>query len=300
MSYSVSNGNDMVMPVAPMGMGGGYGNSDGFGWGGNGAWWLLVLFLFAMNGNGFGWGNGGANGMMPYVLNNTTDNDVQRGFDQQALTSGIAGINQSINGVSQALCNGFAGVNATVNNGFNAAEVSNNARQIANMQQQFNTQTALTGSLTNLQSQLAQCCCDNRLATANLNSTILSENCADRNALSEGIRDILQNQTANTQALINTTHQAVQGVYDKICQLELDAKNDRIAELQNQLTAANTAALVGANTSRVLADNAAQTQALEQYLNPAPIPAYIVQNPSCCNQNVYGYGSSCCGGYTVA
>jgi hypothetical protein len=172
-------------------------------------------------------------------------------------------------------------VNATINSGFNAAEASNNARQIANMQ-----------SLFGLQSQLAQCCCDNRLATANLNATILAENCADRAAVSDGIRDILQNQTANTQALINTTNQAVQGVYDKLCQLELDAKNDKIADLQAQLSQARFDASQVAQTQRLLLDNQAQTSALEQYLNPAAIPAYIVQNPNCCQQS-YCNGCGC-------
>lgn len=84
---------------------------------------------------------------------------------------------------------------------------------------------------------------------------------------------------------------------DKLCQLELDnvkaqveAKNDRIAELQTQLNMANLAASQTAQTSRILADNAAQTVALEQYLNPAPIPAYVVQNPSCCSSN---FGCGC-------
>lgn len=290
MSYNLDNGGNMVMPVAPManGYGGGCGNG-GFGFGGDGAWWLLVLFLFAANGNGFGWGNNGGNGAMPYIMNNTTNNDLQRGFDQQAVMSGIGDITGAVTngfaGVNQALCGGFAGVNATVNNGFSNAEVANNSRQMANMNQMFTLQTGIGSQLNGLQSQLAQCCCDNRLATANLNSTILSENCADRAALSDGIRDIIANQTANTQALINQTTSAVQGVYDKICQLELNAKNDRIAELQSQLAAANTAAMVGANTSRILSDNAAQTAALEQYLNPPAIPAYLVQNPRCCGNN---------------
>ena len=283
MSYSTSTGNDMVMPVAPMGS---YGANcgDGFGWGGNGAWWLLVLFLFAANGNGFGWGGNGMNGMMPYMASTNTNNDVQRGFDQQAVMSSLGDITGAVTsgfaGVNQSLCSGFAGVNATINSGFNAAEASNNARQIANMQ-----------SLFGLQSQLAQCCCDNRLATANLNATILAENCADRAAVSDGIRDILQNQTANTQALINTTNQAVQGVYDKLCQLELDAKNDKIADLQAQLSQARFDASQVAQTQRLLLDNQAQTSALEQYLNPAPIPAYVVQNPNCCGT----YGMACGG-----
>lgn len=297
MSYSTGN-DGMVMPVAPM-MGGNYGGGGmgGFGWGGDGAWWLLVLFLFAANGNGFGWGNGGGGGSMPYIMNSTTNNDVQRGFDQQAVMNGINSLSTNVcngfSGVNQALCSGFAGVNATINQGFSSAEASDNARQIANMQQAFASQTAITSGLTGLQSQLAQCCCDNRLATANLNSTILSENCADRAALSDGVRDIIANQTANTQALINQTTQAVQGVYDKICQLELDAKNDKIADLQNQLSQARFDASQVAQTQRLLLDNQAQTTALEQYLNPAPIPAYVVQNPNCCqNQNFY---NGCCG-----
>ena len=284
MSYSTSTGNDMVMPVAPM-MGNYGGGNGGFGWGGDGAWWLLVLFLFAANGNGFGWGGNGMNGAAPYIMNTTTNNDVQRGFDQQAVMSSLGDITGAVSsgfaGVNQSLCSGFAGVNATINSGFNAAEASNNARQIANMQ-----------SLFGIQSQIAQCCCDNRLATANLNSTILAENCADRAAVSDGIRDILQNQTANTQALINTTNQAVQGVYDKLCQLELDAKNDKIAYLQAQLSQARFDASQVAQTQRLLLDNQAQTSALEQYLNPAPIPAYVVQNPNCCGQNYYGCGCS--------
>lgn len=222
--------------------------------------------------------NGG--GAMPYIMNNTTNNDVQRGFDQQAVMSGI-------NGISTNLCNGFAGVNQALTTGFANAEVSNNARQIADMQQAFASQTAITAGMNGIQSQLAQCCCDNRLATANLNSTILSENCADRAALSDGIRDLLVNQTANTQRLVDTTNQAVQGVYDKICQLELDAKNDKISELQAQLAQARNDASQNAQTQALMADNLRQTQALEQYLNPAPIPAYVVQNPNCCNSNYY-------------
>ena len=80
---------------------------------------------------------------------------------------------------------------------------------------------------------------------------------------------------------------AVQGVYNKICQLELDAKNDKISELQAQLAQARNDASQNAQTQALIADNLRQTQALEQYLNPAPIPAYVVQNPNCCNSNYY-------------
>lgn len=267
---SLSNENGLVMPVSPMMNG--Y-NNGSFGFGGDGAWWLIVLFLFAFAGNGFGNGFGGGQNV-PFMMQNTS-NDVQRGFDQSAVMNGI-------NGISTGLCNGFAGVNATVNQGFANAEVADNARQIANMQQGFATQTAITSGINSLASQFANCCCENRLATANLNSTILAENCADRAAVSDALRDVITNQNAGIQRILDT-----------MCQDKIDAKNERIAELQNQLTMANLAASQNAQTARILADNAAQTTALEQYLNPTPVPAYQVQNPNCCG-NFFG-GCGCNG-----
>lgn len=267
--------------------GGGYGNN---GWGGDGAWWLLVLFLFAFNGNwgNNGNGNNGGNGgggfygyPYPYF---GVGNEVQRGFDQSAIMSGLSGIQGGVQGLStqlcnccsdmqSSLCNGFAGVNSAISNGFAQAEIANNARQMADMQQTFA-----------LQSQFADCCCENRLASADLKYTIATENCADRAAISDGIRDVIDSGNRNYQ-----------GIIDKLCQLELDAKNDKISDLERQLTMANLAASQTAQTGRILADNAAQTLALEQYLNPAPIPAYVVQNPNCCSQNTCGCNTGCGG-----
>ena len=168
--------------------------------------------------------------------------------------NGITGINNGISGLQQSLCNGFAGVS----NGFAQVEIGANARQMADMNRMFD-----------LQSQLAQCCCENRLATANLQSTIISENCADRQALNEGVRDIMANQTANTQAIL-----------DKMCQQELDAERRENANLRTQLNMMNLAASQNAQTGMLMADNTAQTLSLLQRLDPNPIPAYIVANPN--------------------
>lgn len=95
------------------------------------------------------------------------------------------------------------------------------------------------------------------------------------------MRDILQNQNAGIQRILDT-----------MCQDKIDAKNERIADLERQLTMANLAASQGAQTAAILANNEAQTTALERYLAPTPVPAYVVANPNCCGQN---YGTCGCG-----
>lgn len=167
------------------------------------------------------------------------DAGVQRGFDQQAVVGGI-------NNLTSVVSNGFAN-----------AEVS---RCNANM----NTLQALNGVTSGL---------------ADIKYTVATENCADRTALTDALRDVIASQTASTQAIL-----------DKMCQQEIEAKNELIANLRTQLNMQNLAASQNAQTAQILANNAAQTQALEQYLNPTPIPAYVVQNPNCCSS---GWCGSC-------
>ena len=177
--------------------------------------------------------------------------DIQRGFDQATLTNGISGLQ---NAVTQ---------------GFANAEVAANSRQMADMQQNFA-----------IQQGLSNCCCENRAATADLKYTVATEACADRNALATALRDVLEANNASTQRILDT-----------MCQDKIDAKNERIAELQNQLTMAQLASSQGAQTAALMAHNEAQTAALERYLAPTPIPAYVVQNPNCCGQ--YNFGCGC-------
>lgn len=272
----VDNGNNgLIMPVTPMGGYGGGGFGDGFGSG----WWV-ILFLFALMGNwgnGFGGGFGGGNSFFPWMVagQSNVNNDVQRGFDQSAIMNGI-------NGISSAVTSGFGDVQNALCNGFSQAEIAANARQIADMQQAFASQTAITAGMNNISAGLQNCCCENRAATADLKYTVATEACADRAAISSALRDVLEANTASTQRIL-----------DQLCQDKIDSKNEKIADLERQLTMANLAASQTAQTSRILADNAAQTVALEQYLNPAPVPAYVVQNPNCCGN--YNYGGCGCG-----
>ena len=281
MSFGDSNGGGMYMPVAPA-YGGGYGNG-GFGMGDNG-WWILVLLL-ALGG---GWGNGfGMNGggMFPLYQQNT-NNDVQRGFDQQAVMGGINTLNSNVQngfaGTQQAICSGNAAITQAVNSGFANAEIANNSRQMADMNQNFASQTAITAGINGLVGQLAQCCCDNRLATANLNSTILAENCSDRAAISDGIRDIIANQTAGFQS-----------IKDMMCQNQIDSLQRELAEKNTQIAMATLKADGIANREAILTNNDLQTSTLIRTLDPTPIPAYPAQYPSF--NNGWGGCNNCCG-----
>lgn len=264
------------MPVSPMGNA----NADGFG-GANGGWWWFLILFFLIGGNGWGWGN--RNGQ------SGTDAVIQRGFDQSSVMTGLndisTGLCNGFSNVQQSLCNGFAGVNATVSNGFAGVEANANARQIANLQQAFAAQNAVTQGMNAIASNLQNCCCENRAQTADLKYTVATENCADRQAISDGLRDLTANNTYNTQAILNAINGGIQSIKDDLCADRLEAVKTENQNLRTQLNMANLAASQGAQTAQILADNFAQTQALEQYLAPVPRPAYVVQNPNCCAQN---------------
>lgn len=261
------NGNNgMVMPVTPM-ANGGFG-TGGFGWG-DGSFWIIILFLFAMFGgwgNGFGFGNGG--GMMPYMMNNNTNNDVQRGFDQQAVMGGLNGINTALANAEVSRCNAQANILQTLNQ----------------------NQSAANQAMNSLAMSLQNCCCENRAGLADLKYTVATEACSDRQAVTNALFDVTTAQNNNTNQLMTAINNGIQAIRDDICQEKIENLKAQNQQLQNQLYMANLAASQTAQTSQILRDNQAQTQALEQYLNPAPIPAYMVQNPNCCAQQNYNCG----------
>lgn len=269
----------MYMPVAPA-----YGaaNAGGMGMDGlGGGWGLLILLIVLFGGRGFGFGGGNGYGGMPMIGQMNANNDVQRGFDQAAVVNGITGVQNAVTAgfgtMQAALCNGFAGVNAGVANGFAQAEIANNARQMADMQQMFGLQTAMQN-----------CCCQQSANTADVKYTVATEACANRNALAMATRDIIDNDNRNHQATM-----------DKLCQLELDgykqqlnAANDTIGQLRTQLLVAQNQASQNEQTAAIQAGQRNLANEVEQYVMPTPRPAYIVQNPNCCQQN-YGYNCGC-------
>lgn len=310
MALENENGSNMVMPVAPMY---GAGNNGGFGFGDGNGFWILLLFLLLGNNGWGGWGMGGFGGMMgagmmgmdylyPWLNNSQHISDGFR--DQQistnlngiqnAITSGFGDVQLGIAGINQNLCQTGNGIINAVNGGFNAAESANNARQIANMQQAFAAQTATTQGMNAIQSQLAQCCCDNRLATAQLQSVVQTENCADRTAAYQNTRDIIDSQTRGTQAIL-----------DKLCALELDGVKGQLAQaqrenvgLQNQLNMANLAASQVAQTAQLRESQAITANQLVSELRSCPIPSQPVygNQPIFTCQPNYNTGCGCgCG-----
>lgn len=209
-------------------------NGDGI-FGGEGGYLLLFLVLLMSGGlwggNGFAGGMGGYGmwnmGMAPYFYNSQTQNEVARGFDNSAVNAALTAISAAVNGIGTQLCNGFAGVNQNVSNGFANAEIAANNRQMAAMQQGFAAQTAISGQLNGIGMNQQSTIYENRQNIADLKYTVAQENCLDRQAVSDGIRDIIVNQTAGFQS-----------IKDMMCQDKIDAKNEKIADLERQLSTA--------------------------------------------------------------
>lgn len=217
-------------------------NGDGM-FGGNGAWWIIILFLFVF----CGWGNGGFGG------NRGGQGTAMDGY---VLTSDFANIERKIDSVNNGLCNGFYqqaqltnGVQMQMANGFGQAELSRS-----------NQQAALMQMLYGMSSQMAECCCKTQTAIQGVNYNMANQACEIRNTMQNGTRDIIENQNANARAVL-----------DALTAQRIEAKDEKIAAQNQQIFGLQLAA-----------SQAAQNQYLVQTLRPGPIPAYTVPNPYCC------------------
>lgn len=252
------------------------GNNNNSGFGDGNGWWIILLLLALGGwGNGFGGGYGGGfgggfNGFgneYAWLSNGQKEimQNTNQGFDTLQLANQLTGINSGVQGLATQLCNCCADMTQTVNSGFANAETAANARQMANMQQAFNNQTATLQGFNSLGSQLADCCCENRLATCQTQNIIQNEANMTRFADANNTRDLLTNQTANTQAIL-----------DKLCQLELDGKNTRIAELERQLTAADLRASQTAQNAFIQQGFANEIDQMYNRLSSCPVPSVPV------------------------
>lgn len=227
------------------------GNRQGDGlFGGNGAIWLIVLFLFVFCGLGGNWGGGNRTGGQGTVM------------DGYVLTSDFANIERKIDGVNSGLCDGFYAQAQLINgtqmqmaNGFAQAELSRS-----------NQQAALMQMLYTMSAQQADCCCKTQTAIQGVNYNLATQACETRNNIQTGIRDVIENQNANARAVL-----------DALTAQRIEAKDEKIAAQNQQIFGLQLAA-----------SQAAQNSYLVQTLRPCPTPAYVVANPYCCNQQLCG------------
>lgn len=296
MALTENNGG-IVMPVQPM-YGSGFGGGMGFG----GDWaWILLLLVLGGGWGGFGMGGAGAMigadmcggfGLYPWLNNSEHISD---GFRDQQLSSQISNISNAVTAgfgdvqnalcggfgnVQNSLCAGFAGVNASVNSAQNALAQQMYTNQISDLERSFAAQTANTSGLTSLQAQLANCCCENRAATADLKYTVATENCQDRYEAAQ-----------NTQGIISAITAGIQSIKDDLCADRLEAERRENANLRTQLSMAQLAASQSAQTATIQAGQRALANEVEQYVAPKAIPAYVVQNPNCCAPTGCGCGA---------
>lgn len=275
----MTNGsNELVMPVTPMygGMGSGFGNSFGGDWA-----WIILLLLLAGNGwgNGFGGGFGGGMYEFPWLLNGQQgiNSNTNAGFRDAMLNDGITSIRDGISNLSTQLCGCCGDMQMALANGFSNVESSANARQIANMQQAFSNQTAMLQGFNGIQSQFADCCCENRLANCQTQNIIQSEASATRFADANNTRDIIQSQTTGIQTIL-----------DKLCQLELDGYKRENDNLRTQLNMASLSASQTAQNAFIQKGFSDEVDALYNRLNSCPVPTTPVYGRTpifTCNQN---------------
>ena len=239
---SLSDNVPFTMPVTPANS-----NGDGFGWG-SGLFWIVILFFLAMFGwGGNGWGGNGGGVMDGYVLTSDFAN-IERKLD--SVNNGIC---DGFYAMNTGMLNGFAGVTQAVTSGFSAAEVARCNSQMAFMQQFFA-----------LQQSLSDCCCQNREAIAQVRYDMATQACDTRNTVQNATRDIIDNQNANSRAILDY----------------LQSSKMRDLEAENA-------------SLKLAASQAAQNSYLVNTLRPPASPAYIVQNPYCCNQQYTGCGYGC-------
>lgn len=207
-------------------------NRDGNGFmDGNGGWWILIILFFCVFGGfGGGWNNGYGNGG-GYVATAATQADIQRGFDNQSVMN-------KLNGLENGLCDGFYAMNTAVMSGTNQVQNAIQQASTANLQNTYTLQQSIQAdTVANMQntnalaSQLANCCCENREAIAQVRYDMATDTCAITTAINNATQNIMMNCNNNYRQL-----------HDEIVANQIAAKDAKIADQQAMINALNLAA----------------------------------------------------------
>lgn len=261
-----SNGNGFYMPVAPA-----YNGGNGFGGGFGGDWgWIILLLLCGWGGMGMGGGFGGGFGNMfefPWLLNGQQQiqSSTADGFRSAQLSDTMTSVRDGINslstqlcgccgdmqmsianstaGIQNSLCSGFAGVNASINGAQNAISNQLYNNEIASLNRSFAEQTANTAGFNGVQS---------------------------------GLCDIRYGNATNTRDILTALTAGVQSIKDQLCQDKIDAKNDEIAQLRQEVLYARGQASQDVQTARILAGQASEIDGVYNRLKNCPVPSMPV------------------------
>lgn len=209
-------------------------NNGGFGGNGN---WLWIIFLFFL----YGWrGNAGLGNFGDCNQSNGVDLLMQAmGGNRDAIGNLATTLNCDINAIQTAINAVQTSIQSV------GSQVGMSGQQIIN---------AIQSGNQTLASQLAQCCCDNKLLVTQQGYENRIAN-AEQTAILGGKID--GSTTAITSAIANQTTL----INDKFCQLEMRDMKDKL----DALTAQNTALQNSIN-------NANQTAQIQGYINSVITP----------------------------
>lgn len=258
-------------------------NNGGFGNGFGGGWWIIlfILLLFGGGFGGYGYGRGNFGGgnndsglsavAVPYMYNS----GVQQGFDQM-------GVMTALNNLNTAVSNGFANASVDSCNKAMANMQAINGVQMQMSNDKFDTISTLNNGHNAILTQMGnyemarqQCCCDSKMATADLKATLLAEHCSDRADIASAMNDIETKMNAGFQS-----------IKDQMFQSQLDAVKQENENLRMQAYMNNLAASQNAQTEALKSDNQMQTNQLLGFLNPPYARPFYgwAQNQGCgCN-----------------
>ena len=260
-------------------------SGSGFGGDGDNAWWIILFLIFGWGRGGFGNGFGGGSGVGENYVLATDFATIERKLDSvnsglcdgfYAMAQQFSNTNQNIfNGnaaLQQTLCQGFNGVNqAIVTNGYETRlGVNNLASQLA-------------ACCCDIRTQIADCCCTTQRGLDGINYNMAMNTNALQQTLCNNTRDIIENANANYRA-----------IHEELVSNKLEAKNDRIAELQAQVSKLQLAASQEKQNNYLTATmDANVAEILRRTGNDCPVPAYVVNGPTPIN-----FPTNCCGNFT--
>lgn len=277
----MADSNDMALGFAL-----GQDSNGGCNNGAMGSWgeMIFAIIILAMFAGGDGFGNGGG------LFGNRSGGsgvagEVQRGFDTSAIINKLDGINSG-------LCDGFYAQNSTLSNlGMNVMQGFHGVdNAVCNLgfttQQGFNaTQLAMMQGQNALQSQIAQCCCDNRAALADLKYDMATSDCSIKTLINQLVQQVMWGQQTGLRDLTDL-------INNKFCQLEMSQKDAIIADLRTQLAQCGDQNMANSIVARLTA-----------VINPPVVPSYPAANPNGFGSwpasflnggnNGYGCGNNC-------